>query len=60
MHLDPGIALTSFPDEKLSRRAAPESATDYVLKMARNVKLIGDDTMIQKIISEESDTALPS
>ena len=60
MHLDPGLAVTSLPDEKLSRRAAPESATDYVLKMAQNVKLIGDDTTTQKVISEESDTALSS
>ena len=59
MHLDPELAVTSLPDEKLSRRAAPESATDYILKMAQNVKVIGDDTA-QKVISEESDTASSS
>jgi len=52
-NLDPHLAVTSLPDENLSRRAAPESATDYVLRMAQNVKMISDD-MTQKITSEET------
>jgi len=52
-NLDPHLAVTSLPDEKLSRRAAPESATDYVLKMAQNVKVISDDKA-EKIASEET------
>jgi len=55
-NLDPHLAVTSLPDERLSRRPAPESATDYVLKMAQNVKEIGDD-MTPKFVSEESNNA---
>jgi len=53
-HLDPHLALTSFPDEKLSRRTGPESATEYVMKMAQNIKMISDDTT-EKFVSDESD-----
>ena len=38
--LDPSLAVTSLPDEWLSRRPAADSATDYVLRAARNVRLI--------------------
>ena len=55
-NLDPQLAVTSLPDDKLSRRAGPESATDYVLKIAQNVKMISDDTT-QKFISEELNDA---
>ena len=41
--LDPGLAVTSLPDEWLSRRPAADSATDYVLRAARNVRLISAD-----------------
>jgi len=35
-HLDPRLAVTRLPDEGLSRRAPPESATDSVRKMAQS------------------------
>lgn len=52
-NLDPQLAVTSLPDEKLSRRAAPESATDFVLKVAQNVKMVSD-VKTEKFISEET------
>ena len=52
-NLDPHLAVTPLPDEGLSRRAAPESATDYVLKLAQNVESISDGTT-QKITSGET------
>ena len=58
-NLDPNLAVTPLPDEKLSRRAAPESATDYVLKVAQNVRMISDDTK-QKVISVDTDSTSPS
>ena len=54
-HLDPHLAVISLPDEKLSRRPAPESATDYVLKVAQNVSVISDETM-SRFPSKEPDT----
>jgi len=57
-NLDPHLAVTSLPNEQLSLRAAPESATDYVLKLAReNVEAVSDDTTQNQQISEESDQA---
>jgi len=56
-NLDPRLAVTSLPDERLSRRLAPESATDYVLKVAQNVRLIGDDTTPECVSEEEADSA---
>lgn len=58
-NLDPHLAVTSLPDERLSRRPPPVSATDYVLKMAQNVKVIGDDTT-SEFVSNESDSASAS
>lgn len=59
MNHDPQLAVTSLPDETLSRRAPPLSATKYVLKLAQNVKVIGDDTEM-KFITEESDVTASS
>jgi len=49
--------VTSLPDERLSRRPAAKSATDYVLEVAQNVRMIGDDTMPKCVSEEKSDSA---